>query len=165
MDSPAKTFLEFIQNPTSWPKGWPGIKEQGKIGRKKWRFFKDLAKASSRLVVWTSRCLINQDSKIGHLINLPFAGAITYWPFFDNRSLRRITLFEPGKIEVWTGKKPLKENSATLAKIINLSPKIARIIYYIGSSYSDRRTICALIGRYPWLAQQTAFFDAGHLVI
>jgi len=165
MDSPIRTLFESIQSPAFWLKGWPGIKEQGKIGREKWRFLKDLAKASSRLVVWTSRCPINQDSKIGRLINLPFAGGVTYWPFLDNQSLAGIAGFGPEKIEVWTRKKPLKENSATLAKIISFTPEIARVIYYIGSSHSDRLTICALIARYPWLAPRMVFFDAGHLVI
>ena len=165
MDNPTRTLLESIQNPAFWQRGWPEIKERGKIGREKWRFLKDLAKASSRLVIWTSRCLINQDSKIGHLISSPFGGAITYWPFLDNQSLRRITGFGPEKIEVWTGKKPLKENSATLAKIINLPLKIARIIYYIGSGHSDRITACALAARYPTLARQFVFFDTVHLGI
>jgi len=165
MDNPIKTLFESIQNPAFWQKGWPEIKERGKIGRERWRFLKDLAKASSRLVVWTSRCLINQDSKIGRLISSPFAGTITYWPFLDNQSLRKITNFGPEKIEVWTGKKPLKENSATLAKIISFTPEIARIIYYIGSSHSDRMTACALAARYPALARQLVFFDTVHLGI
>jgi len=163
MDNPIRTLLESIQNPAFWQKGWPEIKKRGKINLEKWRFFKNLVQASSRLVVWTSRCLINPDSKMNRLISSPFAGAITYWPFLDNQSLRRITGFGSEKIEVWTGKKPLKENSATLAKIINLPPKIARIIYYIGSGHSDRMTACALAARYPDLARKLILLDTGHL--
>ena len=76
MDNPIRTLLESIQNPAFWQRGWPETKERGKINLEKWRFFKNLVQASSRLVVWTSRCLINQDSKIGHLISSPFAAPL-----------------------------------------------------------------------------------------
>ena len=98
--------------------GFGEIKKLGRVNLEEWRWFKN-GRASDYLVVWSSRFLVDED-----LLKFPcqpFAAPISYWPFFDKSSLRRLALIEPDKIEVWP-QKPLLDRKTSLEKLSAAPP-------------------------------------------
>lgn len=163
MGSPLHTVLKFAQKPASWKGGFGEIKKLGRVNLREWRWFKKMAQASDYLVVWSSRFLINEESSLSFLAK-PFEGPVSYWPFFNESSLRRLSLIEPDKIEVWP-QKPLLDRKASLAKIIGgTTTKSWEMIYYVGSSHFDRQTVRRFVKKNPHLAPRFAFFDTSHLI-
>ena len=163
MGSPPHTVLRFIQKPSSWGGGFGEMKKLGRVNLEEWRWFKKMAQASDYLVVWSSRFLVNEESPLSFIAK-PFEGAISYWPLFDKSSLRRLSLIEPNKIEVWP-QKPLLDRKASLAKIIDgTTTKSWEMIYYVGSSHFDRQTVRRFVKKNPHLAPRFAFFDTSHLI-
>jgi len=108
--------------------------------------------------------LVDEESPSSFLAK-PFAAPVSYWPFFDKSSLRRLALIEPDKIEVWP-QKPLLGRKASLEKIIGgTTTKSWDIIYYVGSSHFDRQTVRRFIKKNPQFAPRFVFFDTSHLIL
>ncbi len=163
MGSPLHTVLKFAQKPASWKGGFGEIKKLGRVNRGEWRWFKKTAQASDYLVVWSSRLLVNDESSLCSLAK-PFEGPISYWPFFDSSSIRRLALLEPNKIEVWA-QKPLLKRQMSLEKIIGKTNiQTWDMIYYVGSSHFDRQVVRRFIEKNPSFAPRFVFFDTSHLV-
>ena len=164
MGSPLHTVLKFAQKPASWKRGFGEIKKLGRVNRGEWRWFKKMAQASDYLVVWSSRFLVNEESPLSFIAK-PFEGTISYWPFFDNRSLCRLALIEPNKISAWP-QKPLLGRQASLEKIIGeTNIESWDMIYYVGSSHFDRQTVRRFVKKNPHLAPHFVFFDTSHLLL
>ena len=164
MGSPLHTVLKFAQKPASWKGGFGEIKKLGRVNLGEWRWLKKMAQASDYLAVWSSRFLVDEESSLSFFTK-PFAAPISYWPFFDKSSLRRLTLIEPNKIEVWP-QKPLLGRKTSLEKIIGgTTTKSWEMIYYVGSSHFDRQTVRRFIKKNPHLAPRFAFFDTSHLLL
>jgi len=164
MGSPLHTVLRFIQEPSSWGGGFKEMKKMGQVNLREWRWFKKMAQASDYLVVWSSRLLVNEGSPLSFIAK-PFEGAISYWPFFDNRSLRRLALIEPNKVSAWP-KKPLLGRQAALEKIIGeTNIESWDMIYYVGSSHFDRQAVRRFVKKNPHLAPRFVFFDTSHLIL
>ncbi len=164
MGSPLHTVLKFAQNPASWKGGFGEMKKLGRINREEWRWFKKMAQASDRLVVWSSRFLVDEESPLSFFAK-PFAAPISYLPFFDKSSLRRLTLIKRNKIEVWP-QKPLLGRQASLEKIMeetNTKIESWNMIYYVGSSHFDRQTVRLFVKNNHDFAPRFAFFDTNHL--
>lgn len=163
MGSPLHTVLKFAQKPASWKGGFGEMKKLGRVNLGEWRWFKKMAQASDYLVVWSSRFLVDEESPLSFLAK-PFAAPISYWPFFDKSSLRRLSLIEPNKIEVWP-QKPLLNRKTSLEKIIGgTTIKSWEMIYYVGSSHFDRQTVRRFVKKNPHLAPRFVFFDTSHLI-
>lgn len=164
MGSPLHTALKFAQKPALWKGGFEEMKKLGRVNLREWHWFKKTAQASDYLVVWSSRFLVDEESPLSFLAK-PFAAPISYWPFFDKNSLRRLALIEPGKIEVWP-QKPLLGRKTSLEKIIGgTTIKSWEMIYYVGSSHFDRRTVRCFVNQNPNLAPRFVFFDTSHLIL
>jgi len=163
MGSPLHTVLKFAQKPASWKGGFEEMKKLGQVNLEEWCWFKKMAQASDYLAIWSSRFLVDEESPLSFLAK-PFAAPISYWPFFDKSSLRRLSLIEPNKIEVWP-QKPLLGRKTSLEKIIGgTTTKSWEMIYYVGSSHFDRQTVRHFIKKNPHLAPRFAFFDTSHLI-
>ena len=163
MGSPLHTVLKFAQKPASWKGGFGEIKKLGRVNLEEWRWIKKMARASDYLVVWSSRFLVDEESSLNFFAK-PFAAPISYWPFFDKSSLRRLILIEPNKIEVWP-QKPLLGRKTSLEKIIGgTTTKSWEMIYYVGSSHFDRQTVRRFVKKNPHLAPRFVFFDTSHLI-
>lgn len=140
------------------------VKERGKIGRKTALAFGRIIKASDLTLFWSSRFYLSDEALKGPLGGFyrQFQATISYCPFIDDDSVRRLEKFGRDKLVV-VPNKPFGSAGEELAKLINeVDPDIT---YYIGSSERDRAAVETMLKKHPELARSFVFFDAGHFLL
>lgn len=142
------------------------MRKKGKISPRSARDFARIIRASDKTVFWTSRFRLSENDlkKIGLLDELYelFRGTVSYFPFMDAQSVKRMEEFGREKMKVVTNK-PLGSAAGELSDLIRREK--SEITYYIGSSEKDRIAVEAMLRQHPELAESFVFFDACHLFL
>lgn len=166
--SPAHTAYEVVKGVLS---GEIAVKdmvnetrERGKMSLRTTLAFGRIIRASDLTVFWSSRFYLSDEVLKGPMGKFygPFRGRISYFPFIDDDSVRRLEKFGKDKMVVMPNK-PLESPGEELAVLINkINPDIA---YYIGSSERDREAVEVMLNSHLYLAPKFVLFDAGHFFL
>ncbi len=167
--SPAHTLHEVVNGvfngEIAIKKAFGEAKERGKISQKTALAFARIIKASDLTIFWSSRFYLSDETlqKVGPLRKLaePFRGPISYFPFIDDDTVRRLERLGKDKLLV-VPNKPIGSAGEDLAGMIEkVGPDIT---YYIGSSERDREVVESMLNSHLYLANRFVFFDAGHFI-
>lgn len=154
-----------------------GDRNERKIPLERFRWLRLLIKASDAVALLTSRVdpgpLREKYPPLKGIIDKFQNTVIDTFPFLDGASVTRLERWGRGKLVVEAGKSfVISARSKQLKRVIEESLKslaqgaeLPFIVYIIGSSIFDRRSVLRLCLANPQLAPRVVYFDTGHLIL